>query len=207
MDEREILAKNIYELRCAAGLTQLAFAERLNYSDKAVSKWERGESVPDVFMLKRIAELFGVSVDYLLEREHDTPGASMPQNEKKKRAHRYIILLSTVGVFVLAAMYFAVHSLFIPDARLEGWLSFIYAVPISLATALVLLSVWGRSGWLLVVIGGLVLGVVLSVYLTLLSLYSVSLWQLYLICVPTVAVLLVASRLASLRRGNIKNEE
>ena len=69
-DLREIVAKNICELRREANMTQLMLAEKLNYSDKAVSKWERGESVPDVFMLKTIADLFGVTVDYLLTDDH-----------------------------------------------------------------------------------------------------------------------------------------
>ena len=56
MELRGIIAKNICSLRTGAGLTQLQLAEILNYSDKAVSKWERGESVPDIFMLKRIAD-------------------------------------------------------------------------------------------------------------------------------------------------------
>ena len=57
---REIIAKNISDLRKKSGLTQIELAEKLNYSDKAVSKWERGDSVPDVGVLKQIADLFGV---------------------------------------------------------------------------------------------------------------------------------------------------
>ena len=82
---REILAKNLYELRVASGLTQLGFAEKLNYSDKAVSKWERAESAPDVFMLKRIADFFGVSVDYRLTEEHSASQAPTAGIEGKKR--------------------------------------------------------------------------------------------------------------------------
>ena len=57
------IAKNITELRRAHGLTQAALAEKLDYSDKSVSKWERAEGLPDVICLKRIADLFGVTVD------------------------------------------------------------------------------------------------------------------------------------------------
>ena len=64
------IAKNITELRRAHGLTQAALAEKLDYSDKSVSKWERAEGLPDVICLKRIADLFGVTVDYLLREEH-----------------------------------------------------------------------------------------------------------------------------------------
>ena len=62
-DLKLIVAKNITELRKQHGMTQLQLAEKLNYSDKAVSKWERGESVPDVAVLVEIAELFSVRLD------------------------------------------------------------------------------------------------------------------------------------------------
>ena len=65
-----IIAKNITELRRAASMTQLDLAQKLNYSDKAVSKWERAESVPDISVLKSVAELFGVTVDHLIT-DHD----------------------------------------------------------------------------------------------------------------------------------------
>ena len=63
---KQIVAKNIADLRRASGLTQMEFAEKLNYSDKAVSKWERGDSLPDVAVLKQIADLFQVTLDYLV---------------------------------------------------------------------------------------------------------------------------------------------
>ena len=57
-DLKPIFAENLAVLRKKKGWTQLELAERLNYSDKAVSKWERGESLPDVTILKQIADLF-----------------------------------------------------------------------------------------------------------------------------------------------------
>ena len=58
----------ILELRRHAGLSQDAFAERLLVTRQAVSKWESGDTVPSTDTLRRIAELFHVSVDYLLGR-------------------------------------------------------------------------------------------------------------------------------------------
>ena len=58
-DIKPIIAKNITALRQGAKLTQIELAERLNYSDKAVSKWERAESIPDITVLKTIADMFG----------------------------------------------------------------------------------------------------------------------------------------------------
>ena len=65
-----IVAQNITDLRRKNNMTQAELAEKLNYSDKAISKWERGESLPDVTVLKSIADIFHVTVDYLLKPEH-----------------------------------------------------------------------------------------------------------------------------------------
>ncbi|MDD6251820.1 MAG: helix-turn-helix transcriptional regulator, partial [Oscillospiraceae bacterium] len=73
---KAIVAKNITQLRLAKGMTQLELAEILNYSDKAVSKWERGDSIPDITVLTKIADMFGVTLDYLVRphREADDSG-------------------------------------------------------------------------------------------------------------------------------------
>ena len=79
-DIKAIIAKNITALRQNHKMTQIELAEKLNYSDKAVSKWERGESVPDISVLKQIADLFGVTVDYLLGRQ-DIEGSTLSDFE------------------------------------------------------------------------------------------------------------------------------
>ena len=65
-DIKSNIARNIQELRKARGMTQLELAERLNYSDKAISKWERGESVPDLYVLKQLADFYNVKIDTLI---------------------------------------------------------------------------------------------------------------------------------------------
>ena len=60
---KEIIANNITNLRKEKKLTQLEFASELHYSDKTISKWERAESIPDVVVLKQVADFFGVTVD------------------------------------------------------------------------------------------------------------------------------------------------
>ena len=54
-------------------MTQAELAERLNYSDKAISKWERAESIPDIYILKRLADMFGVTVDWLIKDNGEHP--------------------------------------------------------------------------------------------------------------------------------------
>ena len=69
MDEmilRKVIAENLVYYRRQKGLTQLALAETLNYSDKSVSKWERGEGLPDITVLYRLAEFYEITVNDLV---------------------------------------------------------------------------------------------------------------------------------------------
>ena len=68
--QQELLAKNLVYYRKASGLTQLELAEKFNYSDKSISKWERGEGFPDVFVLKSLADFYGITVDDFYLEEH-----------------------------------------------------------------------------------------------------------------------------------------
>ena len=81
-DIKGIIAKNIAELRQSNNMTQLELAEKLNYSDKTISKWERAESSPDISILVEIAQLFGVTLDYLVQSEHDKAPAEEVVEEK-----------------------------------------------------------------------------------------------------------------------------
>ena len=109
-----------------------------------MSKWERGESIPDVIVLKTIADLFGVSLDYLLEEDHEHAVAEV-QPEQKPHHHArnraVVTLLSLLIVWFLAALIFAVMDTFWEDLH-GGWLAFMYAVPVSMVVWLVFNSLW-----------------------------------------------------------------
>lgn len=73
--EKQTLGQKIAELRKAKNLTQLELANRLSITDKAVSKWERDLSCPDISTVPKLAEILGVSADELLR---------CSKNEKKE---------------------------------------------------------------------------------------------------------------------------
>lgn len=149
-DIKTAVAKNIAELRTANKMTQLELAQKLNYSDKAVSKWEHGDSIPDLCVLAEIAEMFGVTLDYLIKDEHTKE--EMPQVEKSHRYRRSVIMLIAIGaVWMVAVFAFVLWSLVFPEAEHE-WLSFIYAVPATTVVWLVLNSVWfnQKSNYLII---------------------------------------------------------
>ena len=66
MEQKDIIAANLTGYRKKAGLSQLELAKKLNYSNKNISKWENGETTPNIFTLKQIADLYGITVDALL---------------------------------------------------------------------------------------------------------------------------------------------
>ena len=183
MDELKLIfASNLIRLRTAAGMTQAELGEQLNYSDKSISKWERGEAIPDAAVLKRMSEIFGVTVDYLLN-EHDAwqPG---PEPAACDRSHHAIILVALMGIVTLAVLVFVVLWLWLGKVE---WVVFPCFVPAALITYLVLNSVFFNGRGNLYVVLGLVASVFAVGYLVLLR-FGMNFWQLFLILIPAEAV-------------------
>ena len=130
---RRTIAKNITAYRKAHHDTQADLAEKLNYSDKSVSKWERGESLPDVFILAQIADLYGVTVSNLIG-EVEAPKKARPYY------HLFIYLLSVAIVFVLATILFTAFT--IAEVPFPAWMFFVYAVPVASIVSIVFTSLW-----------------------------------------------------------------
>lgn len=143
MEEMKLaIAKNIAALRQASRMTQLELAEKLNYSDKAISKWERGESIPDVLVLKSIADMFGVSLDYLLEADHEEkPRPSQESPGYLHRNRKVTTTLSVLLVWFVATLAYVVMDLVIQQSVFK-WIPFAYAVPVSMIVWLVFNSIW-----------------------------------------------------------------
>ena len=100
-DLKSVIARNIVELRKSANWTQAELAQKLNYSDKAVSKWERAESTPDVEVLKNMADLFQVPVGYFFESEHvKDQGPFEKVVRKLQKRNRLIISLVSIDSII-----------------------------------------------------------------------------------------------------------
>ena len=191
---REIVAKNIADLRVRSGMTQLMLAERLNYSDKAVSKWERAESVPDVFMLKTVADIFGVTVDYLLTEDHSAEDEHRREISLVVRRNRLMIsFLATMLVWLISTVSFVIMNLVIPDAALPSWLVFIYSVPVSSVVILIFNSIWGRPKLNYAVITVFSWSILISLHITFLVLTVYNIWIIYLIGIPIQVIIFLWS--------------
>ena len=178
-DLRTVVAKNLVECRKAAGFTQLQLAEKLNYSDKAVSKWERGESLPDIAVLCALAELYGVTLDYLV-REH-TRRPSVGRYKKRRRA--IVSVMSCLLVWVVATAVYSV--LLICGTPGELWLAFIWALPATGVVCIVFSCVWGRRYHRAVSVSALIWMLALALFLTI---PVRNMWLVFVVSVPVQAL-------------------
>ena len=206
------LGANIAAFRKRSGMTQAVLAEKLNFSDKAVSKWERGESVPDVLTLMNLAELFEISVDDLLRDHNALPGhtgkvgqaveKAVEKTLKRKADKSIIAKLCTVLVWFVAALIFVVLS----SLDIEhSWLAFFYAVPVSCLVQLCLHSAWRdfrNNRWL---ITGMMWGVLVAGYLTVLLGCDYNLWKVFLLGIPGQAAILLWFRMFRKPVTEVKN--
>lgn len=154
---RKTVAKNIAGYRKAHHDTQLDLAGKLNYSDKSVSKWERGESLPDVYILSQIARLYGVSVSALI-------GEIEPPRESKPHYHMFILLLSLALTLAVATLLFCIFQ--ICNVPYRAWLFFIYALPVGSIICIVFTSLWWGIFWQGVSVSALIWSLGLSLYLS-----------------------------------------
>jgi transcriptional regulator with XRE-family HTH domain len=193
VDLKPIIAKNIIDLRKSMNWTQAELAQKLNYSDKAISKWERAESIPDVIVLKEIADLFHVKVDYLLEDEHTGSIDSQEQMAKHRKRNRLIIaLLAASLVILLATILFVILQLYSMQysVRLDlpSWIVYVYAIPVSCIVLLVFNAIWGHRNINFAIISLLVWSTLLSVYL---SFISEGMWIIFVIGIPSQIIILL----------------
>ena len=203
LDELKLVAAgNIINLRTAAGLTQAELGAKLNYSDKSISKWERGEAIPDAFVLKQMAELFGVTVDYILSSHTDWEPPQAPDDPRQDVVYStsVIIAIAVVGVWTLALTAFV--ALWLAD--LVRWKIFAAALPVSILTWLVLTCVFKRTHRLKYLVALFVLSLFVAFYL--LFLHS-NPWQIFLIAVLAEVLVFLSFHVQKRPKKNGKTEK
>lgn len=182
---KQIIAQNLVKYRKQAKLTQLELAEKLMYSDKNISKWERAEAVPDVVVLKTIADMYGITVnDFLTESNQVVSLESNKKPESKSkvmnRKQILITLLSVSLVWLVATVSFGV-MVNIPTAQPYAWWSFIVALPLSMVIALVFTSTWCTNLANCIVVGFLIWLTALAIYVCV---RVPNIWLIFIVAIP-----------------------
>ena len=196
-----VTASNIIKLRTGAGMTQAELGAALNYSDKTISKWERGEAIPDAYVLTQMAGIFGVTVDALLSSPDRWQPAPDP-DEVPDRSYSVsmIIAVAVLGVWTLALTAFVALWL----VGMIRWQIFVVALPVSILTYLVLICVFGKKRHLQYVIALFVLSVFVMIYLLFVHRNP---WQIFLICVLAVVLVFLSCNIKKRPRFFRKREK
>lgn len=160
MDEmqfKKTVAENIAHYRKAAGMTQGALAQKINYTDKSVSKWERADGLPDAYVLNEIADIFGITLNDLVSAEK-APGTA--KAVKKLSVKKKIIPFLSAGlVWLVAAVLYVAAEMFNLGEYFRTWLIFMYAIPISFIVLTVFFCIWRGNGYRCVAVSGIIWGV------------------------------------------------
>ena len=190
-DLKIVISNNISELRKAHGYTQFELAEKLNYSDKSVSKWERGDSVPDVAVLKEIADLFGVSLDYMVESEHKIKNEPKQKIKDKIHNHGFITGICILLVWLVATVIYVMID--ITTKNVTGhWLAFVYAIPVSMIVWLVFNSIWFNRRRNFAIVSLLMWSVLISLFVTF---FQFNIWKIFVSGIPGQIIIFLWSRI------------
>lgn len=133
---KNIVAKNIAKIRLRHHITQMDLAKKLNYSDKAVSKWERGESMPDISVLVEIADMFQISLDDLVRPEGVENLHTVPRVNRS-----VLICMIEASVWFLSVIAFVITGLILKKVTFQ-WLYFLFTLPVVLIIRLIFNSIW-----------------------------------------------------------------
>lgn len=194
----KIVSENLMTLRTKSELTQMQVAEKINYSDKSISKWERGEALPDVAVMVELAKLYNVTIDELVTKHEKKP---IKPRTKGISQRTMIFLISFAFVWFLATTIYTVLALYnVKDA----WLNFVAAIPISFLVALILSAFW-YPYYITAIFSSICLWTTVLA-ITQFSAYigKIDMWLLYIIAIPLQLIIIFGFVLKRLLKGQNK---
>jgi len=199
-DLKKVVANNIIKYRKRAKLTQVELAERLNYSDKAVSKWERGDSLPDIVVLNDIAKLFNVTLDSLVSDKEEKAVIGLRGFFQKFYSPKMLITMgSSFIAWLVASIIFVAFSLFTDIQNL--WMVFVYTFPINCIVLIVYNYLWKNIYYNFISVSLLIISLAVCTYLTLYLFFEINrIWLIFIIVIP----LLVLTYLWFIARNKYK---
>lgn len=190
-DIKSNVAKNITELRILNNMTQVELAEKLNYSDKTISKWERAESSPDISVLVELADLFGVTLDYLVKGENIEKDAQKHKTQNANFNRRAVSYIAEGGGWIVAIFAFIITTL-ITNQMTFQWLYFVYALPVVLIVKLVFNSIWFNPRHNFLIISALLWSVLAAVHITFLY-FKVNVSLIYILGIAGQIIIVLSS--------------
>lgn len=172
----KIIATNLATLRKSQNLTQAELAEKLNYTDKAISKWENSEALPDISVLYTLSNMYNVTLDYLVTEHTDNEIKKIITTNKNNKI--VITSLSTSIVWILATIFFVYMKIL---SNTVNWVLFVWSVPLSCIILLVFNGIWGKRKFIFILLSIFTWTLLGSVFLQFIE---KSIWPIFLLGVP-----------------------
>ena len=187
-DLKQIIARNLVELRKSKNYTQQDLANILQYSDKAISKWEKGDSLPDIEVLYQICNIYGVTLDFLTHEGSiaDKKEFIIPKYEVRNRV--IIAILFVVAVWTLGIAAYASIDIF---SKVHFWPIFIWCVPLSASLLLYFNLRWGKRIFNPFIFSTMLWGYIAGLFFQVLYSLHINIWPVFLVGVPVeIAIIL-----------------
>lgn len=187
-DIKKIVAKNLANLRKNKKLTQTELAEKFGYSDKAISKWENGDTLPDIQTLYQLCEFYNVTLDFLVNEQNfeDKIKYINHLNRKVIINNSMIELLYCSFVWILAVIIYIYLLIF---SEFDYWQIFIWALPATSLVMLLFSKVWKQKIYTFVVRSLFFWTLVIACYIQFIQ-YNI--WPLFFLMIPIQVALILA---------------
>jgi transcriptional regulator with XRE-family HTH domain len=194
---KDILARNLIYLRKKNNLTQNDLAAKINYSDNAISRWERGEVTPSIEILEKLAHFYGIKVQDLLDENFQKNFEDGQTSHKLSRVLTITFCMSVVW-FIIIIAYIYLNMI----AGINAWILFVVGLPVSCAVALYFNNRWGNRVMSVIIASVLIWTIIASVYLWFLQ---YNLWLLFLLGIPSQSGLVTWYFLKPIRLKKLKS--
>ena len=180
-DIKSNVAKNLVYLRQKSKLTQGELANKINYTDKSISKWEHGDAIPSVEVLSEIADFFGVTIDFLIS-DNAEQNYDKVYNLKENVSNKIFITALAVSIVWLIATILYVYGLTFTNNN--HWILFVASVPISSIVLLVFNGIWGKRKNIFIITSILQWSILATIFLAFLIYFNAATWPIFILGVP-----------------------
>lgn len=196
-DIKTTVASNLIALRKSKGLTQADVANALNYSDKSVSKWEHADSLPDISILSALADMYGVTLDYLTHEDAEEQLAYVNGKHKPDRERQLTIEILAVTIILLCSTVAFVYGYCFREVQYVFWQAYLWAIPASSILLLYFNCVWHKNILASIILKSILLwSLLLCIYL---QFFDYKLWMIFIIGVPIEAIFILSGNLTKFK--------
>lgn len=188
---KELVPQNLVALRKQKNLTQIELAEKINYSDKAISRWEKGEVMPNYEILEQLAEIYQVPFTYFFEEHELESNKAISQKETNIYIAAILSMILVVWTVVVVA-FFIIKNL----TNVYYFMLFVWAAPLTILAIKFGLARWFKDRFYIITSSLLFWTTLLAIYF---QLFKLNLWSIFLLGIPVQLTIILIDFIKKIR--------